>query len=109
MGKPVTVTDSTFQQEVIESEKPVLVDFWAPWCGPCRMVGPVLEEIAAEDEARIKIVKINVDENQKYAGQLGVFNIPTMILYKNGEPVDKIVGAQPKKSIQATLEPHLTK
>lgn len=107
MAKPVTVTDSTFQQEVIESEKPVLVDFWAPWCGPCRMVGPVLEEIAAEDEARIKIVKINVDENQKYAGQLGVFNIPTMVLYKNGQPVDKIVGAQPKKSIQATLEPHL--
>lgn len=107
MAKPVTVTDSTFQQEVIESEKPVLVDFWAPWCGPCRIVGPVLEEIAAEDEARIKIVKINVDENQKYAGQLGVFNIPTMVLYKNGQPVDKIVGAQPKKSIQATLEPHL--
>ncbi len=107
MTKPMNVTDSTYQEEVIESTKPVLVDFWAPWCGPCRIVGPVLEEIAAEDEARIKIVKVNVDENQKYAGQLGVFNIPTMVLYKNGQPVDKIVGAQPKNAIKATLEPHL--
>ncbi|MBA3378574.1 MAG: thioredoxin [Chloroflexota bacterium] len=105
MAKPLEINDSTYQAEVIDADKPVLVDFWAPWCGPCRMVGPILEEIAAEQESKIKIVKVNVDENQQYASQLGVFNIPTMILYKGGQPVDKIVGALPKNQLMDRLSP----
>jgi len=108
MATPLEITDETYQQEVIDADKPVLVDFWAPWCGPCRIVGPILAEIASEQETRVKIVKINIDENQQYAGQLSVFNIPTMILYKGGEPVDKIVGALPKQQILDRIEPHLS-
>ena len=108
MSKPVNATDATFQNEVSDGNKAVLVDFWAPWCGPCRMVGPVLEEIASEEADRVKIVKVNVDENQQYASQLGVFNIPTMIVYKNGQPVDKIVGAMPKAQIMERLKPHMS-
>ncbi len=105
MGIAVTdVTDSTFQAEVIESETPVLVDFWAPWCGPCRMVGPVLEEIAAERED-VRIVKLNVDDNQQTAGKYGVMSIPTMIIFKAGEPAKQIVGAQPKKKLLAEIDP----
>jgi thioredoxin 1 len=107
MAKPVEISDSTYQSEVIEADKPVLVDFWAPWCGPCRMVGPILEEIASEQESKIKIVKVNVDENQQYASKLGVFNIPTMILYKDGQPVDKIIGAMPKNQLLDRLSPFL--
>ncbi|MCA9835013.1 MAG: thioredoxin [Thermomicrobiales bacterium] len=106
MSNTVAVTDATFENEVINSDKPVLVDFWAPWCGPCRMVGPVLEEIADEN-SDVKIVKVNVDENQQYAGKLGVFNIPTMIIYKGGQPVDKLVGAMPKQQILDRITPHV--
>lgn len=108
MSKPVNATDATFQNEVSADGKAVLVDFWAPWCGPCRIVGPVLEEIASEEADRVKIVKVNVDENQQHASQLGVFNIPTMIVYKNGQPVDKIVGAMPKAQIMERLKPHMS-
>ncbi len=108
MSKPVEVTDATYRNEVIEADKAVLVDFWAPWCGPCRIVGPVLEEIANEEADHLKIVKVNVDEHQQYASQLGVFNIPTMIVYKNGQPVDKIVGAMPKAQILERLKPHMS-
>jgi thioredoxin 1 len=100
------VTDTNFQAEVIESDTPVLVDFWAPWCGPCRVVGPVLEEIAAERDD-LKIVKLNVDENQQTAANFQVLSIPTMIVFKGGEPVKKVIGAYPKKKLEAELEPVL--
>src|ERR1700739_405320 len=94
------VTDTNFTAEVIESEGPVLVDFWAPWCGPCRVVAPVLEEIASE-RPELRIVKLNVDENQQTAAQYQVLSIPTMILFKNGSPAKTIVGAYPEKDIDA--------
>jgi thioredoxin 1 len=100
------VTDSNFQAEVLESENPVLVDFWAPWCGPCRVVAPVLEEIASERED-LKIVKLNVDDNQQTAVNYDVLSIPTLILFRNGAPVKKVIGAYPKKKLEAELEPAL--
>lgn len=107
MSKPIDITDSTFEVEVIKADKPVLVDFWAPWCGPCRMVAPILAEIAEERKEQLKIVKVNVDENQMYAMKLGIMSIPTMVLYKNGAPVEKFVGAAPKRAILERLERHL--
>jgi thioredoxin 1 len=105
-GNVFEVTDNNFQAEVIESSDPVLVDFWAPWCGPCRMVAPVLEEIADERE-NLRIAKLNVDENQQTAAQYQVISIPTMILFKNGQEAKKIIGAYPKKKLEAELEPAL--
>jgi thioredoxin 1 len=105
-GALIEVTDSNFQAEVIESETPVLVDFWAPWCGPCRVVGPVLEEIAAERDD-LRIVKLNTDENPETAAAFQVLSIPTMILFKAGEPAKKIIGAYPKRKLEAELEPVL--
>ena len=101
------VTDTNFQAEVIESEGPVLVDFWAPWCGPCRVVAPVLEEIASE-RPDLRIVKLNIDENQQTAANFQVLSIPTMILFKGGQPVKTVIGAYPKKKLEAELEPALT-
>jgi thioredoxin 1 len=101
------VADHNFQAEVIECETPVLVDFWAPWCGPCRMVAPVLEEIGAEKGAALKIVKLNVDENQQTAMTYEVLSIPTLILFKNGAVAKKVVGAYPKRKLEAELEPAL--
>ncbi len=107
MAKPIEVTDGTFETEVIKSDKTVLVDFWAPWCGPCRAVGPILAEIANEQEAGLKVVKVNVDDNQQYAFKLGIMTVPTMVVFKDGQPVDKIVGAMPKRSIMSRVQPHM--
>ena len=101
------VNDTNFQAEVLESDKPVLVDFWAPWCGPCRVVAPVLEEIAAERDD-LRIVKLNVDENQQTAANYDVLSIPTMILFKNGQAAKKVIGAYPKKRLESELESELS-
>ena len=106
MADITEVTDTTFQAEVLEADKPTLVDFWAPWCGPCRMVAPVLEQIAGERDD-LNIVKLNVDENQQTAAQFEVLSIPTLILFKHGAPAAKVVGALPKKRLEAELEPAL--
>ncbi len=105
-GKLPDVTDANFQSEVLDSEKPVLVDFWAPWCGPCRVVHPVLEELATERDD-LRIVSINVDDNQQTAARYEVLSIPTMILFKQGAIAHKIIGAVPKRRLEAELEPAL--
>jgi thioredoxin 1 len=105
-GNIQEVTDNNFSAEVLESDKPVLVDFWAPWCGPCRVIAPSLEEIA-EERDDLRIVKLNVDENQQTAAQFEVMSIPTLIVFKHGEVAHKIIGALPKKRLEQELEPAL--
>ncbi|MGB8698401.1 MAG: thioredoxin [Thermosynechococcaceae cyanobacterium] len=101
------VTDGTFKEEVVDSDVPVLVDFWAPWCGPCRMVAPVVEEIAEQYEGQIKVVKVNTDENPNVASQYGIRSIPTLMIFKGGQRVDMVVGAVPKTTLANTLEKYL--
>ncbi len=103
-GRPVDITDKTFHSEVLSSPGPVIVDCWAPWCGPCHMVAPVLEQLASEYSGRVKIVKLNVDENPKTASQYSIQSIPTMLFFKNGELVNTSIGALPKNEIEKHLK-----
>lgn len=101
------ITDANFDSEVLKSNKPVLVDFWAEWCGPCQALGPKLEEVAKELEGKVSVVKLNVDENQEAPSRYGVRGIPTLILFKNGQEIDQIVGNVPKDNILSVLKQHI--
>jgi thioredoxin 1 len=107
MAKPITVTDGTFEKLVVNAETPVLVDFWAEWCGPCKMIAPVLEEIATDLDGKLTIGKLDVDENGSTAMAFGVMSIPTLLLFKGGKPVERIVGFQPKQQLVSKLQRHL--
>lgn len=107
MAATAEVTDASFKDEVLESSVPVLVDFWAPWCGPCRMVAPVVDEIAQQYAGQVKVVKINTDENPNVASQYGIRSIPTLMIFKDGQRVDMVVGAVPKTTLANTLEKYL--
>lgn len=100
-------TDDNFEAEVLKSEKPVLIDFWAPWCGPCRTMSPIIEEIAGELGEKIKVGKMNVDENMDTPGKHGVMSIPTFIIFKDGQPIDRFVGSMPKEEVLKKVEAHL--
>ncbi|MGF1478863.1 MAG: thioredoxin [Cyanophyceae cyanobacterium] len=107
MSATPSVTDSSFKEDVLESDVPVLVDFWAPWCGPCRMVAPVVDEISEQYEGKVKVVKLNTDENPNIASQYGIRSIPTLMIFKGGQRVDMVVGAVPKTTLANTLEKYL--
>jgi thioredoxin 1 len=107
MSAAAQVTDASFKEEVLESDIPVLVDFWAPWCGPCRMVAPVVDEISEQYAGQVKVVKVNTDENPSVASQYGIRSIPTLMIFKGGQRVDMVVGAVPKTTLATTLEKYL--
>jgi thioredoxin len=106
LTKPITITDSTFENEVLKTGGTILLDCWAPWCGPCRMITPIMEQLAAESNGRYRIGKLNVDENPRVASQFQIQSIPTMLIFKNGALVERLVGAQPKPAIAARLIAH---
>ncbi len=108
MSKPQEVTDAEFETVVLKSEIPVLVDFWAPWCGPCRMVAPIVEELAEEYDGRVKFVKVNTDDNVQTAVAYGIRSIPTLLMFKDGQQVDQTIGFRPKDDLQRSLEKALT-
>ena len=105
--KPVELTESNFDLEVLKADKPVLVDFWAVWCGPCKMIAPIVDELANEYEGKLKIGKVDVDNHQQIAIQYGIRSIPTLLIFNNGKVVEQIVGAAPKKSLVEKLSKHL--
>ena len=107
MSSAPAVTDSSFDKDVLQNDLPVLVDFWAPWCGPCRMVAPVVEEISKDFEGKIKVFKLNTDENPNVASQYGIRSIPTLMIFKGGQKVDTVVGAVSKATLSSTLTKHL--
>ena len=104
MADLLQVTDDTFDEEIVNSELPAIVDFWAAWCGPCRMVGPVVEELSKEYEGRIKVAKMDVDQNRQTPARFGIRNIPTLIFFKGGEVANTIIGAQPKSAIEEEIK-----
>jgi thioredoxin 1 len=104
MSHPTDTTDTTFQADVLDNDTPVLVDFWAPWCGPCRMVAPIVEELAEEYDGKVKFVKLNTDDNPQVAGKYGIRSIPTLLVFKGGEPVSQIVGFRPKSDLAKRLD-----
>ena len=107
MSKALEVTDATFDQEVNNSEIPVLVDFWAPWCGPCRKIAPIVDEISDEFQGRLKVVKLNTDDNVRTAQNYSISGIPSLIIFKNGEAVERLVGLMQKSTLQSSVEKHL--
>ncbi|MGB9619429.1 MAG: thioredoxin, partial [Armatimonadota bacterium] len=104
MSSAAAVSAATFDREVLQSKEPVLVDFWAPWCGPCKMMAPTLDQLAQDYAGKVKVVKLNTDENQEIAARYGIRGIPTLILFKGGEPIDRAVGVQPKNVLAAKLD-----
>jgi len=107
MSHPTQITDDQFESEVIKSSTPVLVDFWAEWCGPCKAIAPTLEEIAGDYDGRLKVVKVDVDENRQSATQYGIRSIPSLLLFKDGAEVDRIIGALPKQQLMEKIDGHL--
>ncbi len=104
-SKPVVITDQTFEREALQATgRPILVDCWAPWCGPCRMIGPIMDELAAESQGRYRIAKLNVDDNPQTAARFQIASIPTMLIFKDGKLIDRLIGAQPKQAIAERLQ-----